>query len=302
MKWRFVLFGLLFFCQLHSQTILILGSAQDAGYPHIGCKKECCKQAWKNQTHENVVSFALVDTIGKKWWMFEATPNITEQLNLFKELTDSVYPYLPAGIFITHAHIGHYTGLMYLGKEALNAKKVPIYCLPKMASFLKKNGPWSQLVKLENIAITILKENDTFRLNERISVLPFRVPHRDEYSETAGFNIKVASKRILFIPDIDKWYKWNKNIVDEVENSDLALLDATFFSDGELSGRNMKEIPHPFVNETFALFDTVNSDVRNRIYFIHFNHTNPLLWDDKLKMYVLEKGYRIAYTKLKIYL
>ena len=28
--------------------VMVLGVAQDAGYPQMNCKKECCKQAWKN--------------------------------------------------------------------------------------------------------------------------------------------------------------------------------------------------------------------------------------------------------------
>eukprot|EP00957_Ditylum_brightwellii_P156501 11911053-Ditylum_brightwellii.AAC.1 len=64
----------------------------------------------------------------------------------------------PDGIFLTHAHIGHYTGLMYLGREALGAVDVPVYAMPRMRSFLKNNGPWSQLVSLGNINIQNLEE------------------------------------------------------------------------------------------------------------------------------------------------
>jgi len=30
-----------------------------------------------------------------------------------------------SGIFLTHRHIGHYAGLMYLGKEVIGAKDLP---------------------------------------------------------------------------------------------------------------------------------------------------------------------------------
>jgi pyrroloquinoline quinone biosynthesis protein B len=54
-------------------------------------------------------------------------------------------------------------------------------------------------------------------------------------------------------------------------------VDGTFFKDGELPGRNMDEIPHPFVRETMALFDKLNIVEKRKLWFIHFNHTNPLV-------------------------
>jgi pyrroloquinoline quinone biosynthesis protein B len=208
--------------------MIVLGVAQDGGYPHIGCQKECCTRAWKNDSlARSVVSLALVDPSNKKWWLFEATPDITRQLHQFQQLTDSEYNFLPDGIFITHAHIGHYTGLMYLGKEAMNTKDVSVYVLPKMKSFLENNGPWSQLVNIHNIKITALTADSNFNLSDGISVIPFTVPHRDEYSETAGFRINAGERKYLFIPDIDKWQKWNKDIVEEVKQVDVAFLDGT---------------------------------------------------------------------------
>src|ERR1041384_7514258 len=145
----FVILLFVFGDRLISQTpyVLVLGVAQDGGYPHMGCKGNCCDKAWKNDSLKRfVTSLALIDPVSKKWWLFEATPDIKEQLQLFKTITKSEYNFLPDGIFITHAHIGHYTGLMQLGREVMNAKEVPVYVLPKMKSYLENNGPWSQLV------------------------------------------------------------------------------------------------------------------------------------------------------------
>ena len=146
---------------VYAQTyIQVLGTAQDGGYPHIGCKKQCCSRAWAGETEKQfVVSLALVDSVARKWWLFEATPDIKEQLQYFHTLNGGRYNYLPDGIFITHAHMGHYTGLMQLGREALGAKGIPVYVLPKLKNYLETNGPWSQLVWLNNIAIHPLKAN-----------------------------------------------------------------------------------------------------------------------------------------------
>ncbi len=275
--------------------IVILGVAQDGGYPHAGCKKDCCKAAWTDPTlRKNVVSFALVDSVEKKWWLFEATPDIREQLQLFMNLTKGSYRYLPDGIFITHAHIGHYTGLMQLGREVLNTKTVPVYALPRMCTYLSANGPWSQLVSLQNITLKQLSADTALILNSSISIESFTVPHRDEYSETAGFRIVAGQKTYLFIPDIDKWKKWNKDIIEEVKRSDIALLDATFFSSDELPNRKMEEVPHPLVSETMQLFANEPQQVKAKIHFIHFNHTNPLLWNERTKGNFEKSGFRLA--------
>jgi pyrroloquinoline quinone biosynthesis protein B len=254
--------------------IVVLGIAQDAGYPQIGCNKECCKKVYEKKATKQFVScIAIVDPVSKQKWIIDATPDLPEQLKLL----DSYQPGDLKGILFTHAHIGHYTGLMYLGREAMNANKVPVYAMPRMYDFLKTNGPWSQLVSLNNIELRKLKADSIIQLNERISVQPLLVPHRDEFSETVGYLIKCGTKSVLFIPDIDKWNKWEKDIREYVKQCDHLLLDGTFYKDGELPGRNMTEIPHPFVQESMGLFDKVSTSEKRKIWFIHFNHTNPLL-------------------------
>jgi pyrroloquinoline quinone biosynthesis protein B len=263
---------------LPDQFIVVLGTAQDAGYPQAGCEKECCTAYWQGEeTKKHITCLALVDRIKNKYWLLEATPDMAEQLHMIRSyLGDSAAP-VPAGIFITHAHIGHYAGLMQLGREVMGIKAVPVFAMPRMDSFLRNNGPWSQLVKLENIQLKPLQEDSAVSLDGSFTITPLKVPHRDEFSETAGFVIESSRKRILFIPDIDKWEKWGRNIVDEIGKADIALLDGTFYKNGELPGRDMSEVPHPFVEETMRLFSGQPDSVKNKIVFIHFNHTNPLL-------------------------
>ncbi|NUN99001.1 MAG: pyrroloquinoline quinone biosynthesis protein PqqB [Saprospiraceae bacterium] len=275
--------------------ILVLGVAQDGGYPHIGCRRPCCEATREQPANrQNVVSLALVSPGERKWWLFEATPDLSDQLHLFATLTKGQYNYLPDGIFLTHAHIGHYTGLMELGREAMNTSHVPVYALPKMKAFLTNNGPWSQLVRLQNIDLLELTADSVFRCSGVVQVQPFLVPHRDEYSETAGFRIVTSAKKYLFIPDIDKWAKYEKSIVQVVKNVDIAFLDATFYTAGELPFRNIAEVPHPFVSETMTLFGQEALSERRKVCFIHFNHTNPLMWDPVVRTEVEEKGFSVA--------
>ena len=294
---RYILCFIFLICILSvsAQDVYVLGVVQDGGYPHMGCKKKCCNAVWEHEElRRNVVSLAVVDTTSKKWWLIEATPDIKEQLHYFEKLTGGRYKYLPEGIFVTHAHIGHYTGLMQLGREVMNTKNIPVYALPKMGKFLESNGPWSQLVKLNNITVVYMAADSIVKLTDNIGITPLIVPHRDEYSETAGFVIQTSHKKYLFIPDIDKWSKWQKNIIDEVKSVDLALLDGTFYDGTELPGRSMSEVPHPFIRETMELFAGENSATKTKVCFIHLNHTNPLLNNKEKQEEVIKAGFKVA--------
>lgn len=277
-------------------SLVVLGTAQDGGSPHIGCNKECCLQLWnKPDKTRKVVSLGVIDHEFDKRFIFEASPDFTSQAANLNETAGKEYDLMPDGILITHAHIGHYTGLMFLGREAKGAKHVPVYAMSKMTAFLSSNGPWDQLVKLENIELHELEISKENTLTPNVNVMPLQVPHRDEYSETVGFVITGKKKSALFIPDIDKWEKWNEDIIAWVAKVDYAFLDATFYDASEINNRDISEIPHPFVIESMELFKDLSKEEKAKIYFIHLNHTNPL-WDAESKAYklVLESGFRVA--------
>lgn len=283
------------------QFIVILGTAQDAGYPQIGCEREECTKAQQNRAlREAVVSLGIVDLKAGKKWLVKATPDIGEQLFTLNSFLPS-RSMMPDGIFLTHAHIGHYTGLMYLGREAAGASKIPVYAMPRMRQFLRSNAPWSQLVDLQNISISDLENETDLKLSASVSIRPFHVPHRDEFSETVGFEIKGANKSALFIPDIDKWGKWDKDLKEVVKKFDHVLIDATFFKNGELPNRDMSEVPHPFVSETVEILKDLSKEDKSRIVLIHFNHTNPLIRENSEETRsVLKMGFRIARTGTKL--
>lgn len=286
---------LLFSISLHAQSeyIYILGNTQDAGLPHIGCQHKFCQDNFDKYDQYFVTSIAVVDSDLRKYIMFEATPDITYQLN---NLNNSIFQefLLPESLYITHAHIGHYTGLMYFGREALGSKNLLVKVLPKMSEFLKSNGPWNQLVNINNIEIQKLNFGESNNELTNISVTPIKVPHRDEYSETAGYVIQGKNKKALFIPDIDKWEKWDKNLVHLTEEFDYLLLDATFYDSKEIN-RDINEIPHPLVTETMSLLDNLSSESKAKVYFIHMNHTNLMLDpESELSKLVESKGFNIA--------
>ncbi len=282
--------------QQNTTSIIILGTIQDGGSPHIGCTKECCKDLFENPDWERqVTSLGLYDHQNNKRYLFEASPDMPRQMKALRNFGMASNKELADGIFLTHAHIGHYTGLMHLGKEAIDAQEVPVYAMPKMCDYLKTNGPWSQLVKRNNIALWQIENEEPVHLSDSITVTPFYVPHRDEYSETVGYIIKGPNKSALFIPDIDKWEKWDKDIVEEIKKVDYAFLDATFFSGKEINNREIAQIPHPFIVESMQKFELLDEHEKKKIIFIHTNHSNPVIDPNSEESnQVLKNGFRIG--------
>jgi pyrroloquinoline quinone biosynthesis protein B len=284
-----------------SEYIYILGNTQDAGLPHIGCQHPFCEDSFNVYEEHYTTSVAVVNSDLKKYILFEATPDITFQLNnLKKNIFDEFL--LPESIYITHAHIGHYTGLMYFGREALGAKDLTVRVLPRMSNFLQNNGPWSQLVDINNIKIKEINFGLSTKELTNIHITPFQVPHRDEYSETAGYIIEGKNKKALFIPDIDKWEKWDRDLSQIAKEFDFLLIDATFYDSKEIN-RDINEIPHPLVTETIDLLSGLDLENRNKVYFIHMNHTNMMLDpNSELSRLVLSKGFNIARLGQKLFL
>ncbi|MBP1840713.1 MBL fold metallo-hydrolase [Formosa algae] len=279
-------------------SIVVLGTIQDAGSPQMGCTKDCCKDLFDNpDPNRKITSLGLIDAGNDKTYLFDASPDIVTQMKWLTQYEPKSKKEIVDGIFLTHAHTGHYSGLMYFGKESIDAKGLPVFVMPRMKDYLSNNGPWSQLVNRQNIILNTMVAEEPVKLSNSIEVIPFLVTHRDEYSETVGYKIKGPNKTALFIPDINKWRVWEKDIKEEIKKVDYAFLDATFYSGLEMNTRDISQIPHPFVIESLEHFKNLSVEDKNKIIFIHFNHTNPAL--DPLSeatRSIIHNGFKIAKT------
>jgi len=276
--------------------IVVLGIAQDGGVPQAGTKTH---PGWDDPAKRRLVAaLALVDPATRQRWLFDATPDFPEQLHRL----DTIFPVEGkpglAGIFLTHAHIGHYTGLMHLGHESMGARDVPVWAMPRMRDYLSGNGPWSQLVRYGNIELRPLAAGVPVRLTDRLTVTPLPVPHRQEFSEVVCFRIDGPGRSALFVPDIDSWEEWDAEgtrIEDLIAQVDVAWLDATFYSNGEIPGRDMSGFPHPFITHSMERFASLPAEQRARVRFIHLNHTNPALdADGEARRSIERAGFRVA--------
>lgn len=278
-----------------SVELVVLGVAQDAGAPQIGNSED---PAWQDPSLRRLASsVAVVNRDTQERVLFDATPDLREQLyRLDQFMPVETTPGLD-GIFLTHGHMGHYTGLMFLGFESMGARDVPVYAMPDMANFLFSNGPWEQLVRYDNIELEPLEASIGVEI-AGLTVTPFLVPHRQEYTEVVGFSIDGPDRSALFLPDIDSWEEWDEEgtrIEDMIASVDVAYLDATFFANGEIPGRDMSGFPHPFISHSMARFADLPATEKAKVRFIHFNHTNPVRFPDSPeRQQVLDAGFGLA--------
>ncbi len=274
--------------------VLLLGAAQDAGFPQAGCRCGACAAAWAGALPaESPVALAIIDHDAGASWLIDATPAFAAQLHHLQNAA----PDAPLrGILLTHAHIGHYTGLIHLGREVMDSAALPVYATQAMCDFLTANAPWSQLVALGNILPRAVEPGRALELSPTLHVTPVAVPHRAEFSDTVAYRVAGSGRSMFYCPDIDGWERWSLDVVEVVAGVDVALLDGTFYSAAELPGRNLTEIPHPLVTESCARLHSQ----AGRVVFIHLNHSNPLLHPGSTERRTVEAaGFAVGATGLR---
>jgi pyrroloquinoline quinone biosynthesis protein B len=262
--------------------VVVLGTAQDGGVPHVSCSCPRCEAARRDPSRRRgVASIAVIVPSTGRRFLIDVTPDLSSQLALLPAAAGTTRGKVDRspvdGVLLTHAHVGHYLGLAFFGFEAVHTSRLPVRATPRMAAFLRSNAPWSRLVSRGEIELVEMPPNVTFDLDEGVRVTPFAVPHRDEDSDTVGFKIVGKRHAIAYVPDTDTWATWSPEALRTLAECDTALLDGTFFSADELPGRDVSRIGHPLIVTTM---DRLEGDVRSgrlRVFFTHLNHSNNAL-------------------------
>ena len=296
--------------------VVVLGTAQDAGVPQLGCTEERCLRALADpKARRRVASLGVrarepsAQRVGggaplrqasseasagqaptqqkDSLVLVDATPDIVTQVSDLQGGAARGNRPVDA-VLLTHAHIGHYLGLAQLGREAVGARAVPVYGTRRMVDYLTTNGPWSLLVSADHIRPVPIEVGKPFELAPGLRAEAFLVPHRDEFTDTVGFFLSGPRRTLLYLPDIDRWAPPAPPLEDLVRRADVLLLDGTFWDPGaELKARDPRLVPHPPVPETMQ---KLTAFARSKtIRFIHLNHTNPL-WDDGPERKELERA------------
>lgn len=280
--------------------IAVLGTSQDGGLPHASCGCPRCREARHHpQSARAVACLAIVDPAEGARFLIDATPDLPEQLERLRALTPpTARPGVDraplSGILLTHAHIGHYLGLAWLGFEAVHTHELPVHATPRLCAFLTANGPWNQLVARDEITLVPFQPEVPFALTPAVSATAFLVPHRDELSDTVAFRIAGPHHTVLYVPDTDGWQQWDPPLQARLEGVDVALLDGSFYSLDELGGRDLAAVRHPLMGETMDLLQPL-ADRGLDVRFTHLNHTNRALGPGpEARREIERRGFHIA--------
>ena len=142
-----------------------------------------------------VVVVKVVDHRERRYWLFDSSMQLSEQWRKFGGLLNQ---YTLAGIFLTHAHVGHYIGLLYVGKECCNSRELPLYASRDMHSFLQSNQPFGVLYANHNVTPVPLSPEQSVQLSSRLSVTAHAVQHRADFTDTLAFTISGPSRSLFF--------------------------------------------------------------------------------------------------------
>lgn len=282
--------------------VLVLGVVQDGGLPQAGCYSDRCEQA-RLEPPRYVASLAIVDPAAERFYLVDASPSLTAQMDLieepaFRERANRRDPF--DGIFLTHAHMGHYLGLALLGREGVGIAPTLCYCSRTMERVLTDNAPWSLLVDEGRLEFPRIPMDRWTDVDGVFDVRMVPVPHRSEFSDTVGYIFRGPRQTILYVPDIDSWEEWDRPVAQVVAGVDVALIDGSFYSGDEVPGRNIEDIPHPLVPHSMDLLEDV-AQTRSRVVFIHLNNTNPALERGGAhEREIRRRGFEVATEGLRI--
>ena len=258
-------------------TLTILGTAQDGGVPQAGCGCSNCNAAFENPERVRFpVSLGVMDNQGGMH-LIEATRALPEQLKIWADACRYDSPIRPNSVLLTHAHLGHIEGIGQFGKEAMGCRNLTLVASESVASILQEKKLMTPFV------IADFGSQNLPKFQQGGVVFDFiPVPHRDDTSDTHAILISGENKRVLFLPDLDDWEQTLKSVGYTNPNewfqslgATHVLLDATFWNGEELSGRDMKDVPHPTVENSLVRLQEGGIG-GPEIILIHLNHTNPL--------------------------
>jgi pyrroloquinoline quinone biosynthesis protein B len=273
--------------------LLILGVAQDGGLPHLGCNAACCAHAKQSGRVETPACIAIGNADTGGVLLLEATPSIVSQVNSI----DLLWPWHSGSgsfvnaIAITHAHIGHYTGLMHLGREGAATDNMPVHVSSAVANVLRTNAPWSNLVDEGHVSLFEFHAGEQEEPVQGIRIEPLTVEHRNELADTVAFKVHGPHRTALFCPDIDQWGNALERLLDGV---DIALLDGTFYDESELPGRDRAVIGHPTIVDTMERIEAMGASRPADVRFIHLNHSNAVFHAGAAADDVNARGFRVA--------
>lgn len=303
----------------------ILGSAAGGGFPQWNCNCPNCSALRQGTLKGRARTQAQVAVSPKpgSWFLLNASPDLRQQLAATPELAPSLAAAASpvSTILLTSADVDCVMGLLHLREF----QPLRIFSTPAVRRILteengilrvltRSNPPvhWDNLPPerlLPLLPPSALGMKDGFFCK----AIPLSGSFPDYVSDSLrhslspdeaviGLQFIHKEKRVFYAPSLPGTGEDWRRAVDE---SDLALLDGTFWKDGELitanrSRKTAREMGHIPLSGAHGLLSQPFRIGRTRKVLIHLNNTNPVLNEESPEhRAVRDAGFEIAYDGME---
>ena len=305
--------------------VKVLGSAAGGGFPQWNCSCPNCSGLRTGALSGRARTQAqiAVSPSPSQWVLINASPDLRQQLVSTAELTPSqAAPNSPVStIVLTCADVDCVMGLLHLREfqplrifATLAVRRILTEENSLFRVLTRSNPPvrWEAL-PLDRLLPLAPASSPGAKDSFFCRAVPLMGGFPDYVSDTLrqslapeeaviGLQLIQKEKRFFYAPGLpgvgNEWQRW-------VEESDVALLDGTFWKDDELilakrSRKTAREMGHvPLYGDRGLLRQPFRPGKTRRV-LIHLNNTNPVLNDNGAESrFVREAGWEIAYDGME---
>ncbi len=302
--------------------IRILGSGAGGGFPQWNCNCSNCRRLRSGELKGSArtQSSITVSPDGENWVLFNASPDIRQQLESFPPLQPgrAVRDTGICAIVIVDAQIDHTTGLLMLREHT---QPWDIYCTEAVHQDLTTGFPifnilghfrgvnWHE-IKTDQSSFTIPQADGLiFTAVPLKSEAPPYSPHR--HNTVPGDNVGMriedtkTGKNLFYAPGLGVM---EDHVRQYMEEADCVLVDGTVWTNDEMSREGISnklasEMGHLDQSSEGGIKDILTSMEKPRKILIHINNTNPILDEESPERAELTAaGIEVSYDGMDIHL
>lgn len=300
--------------------IRVLGSGAGGGFPQWNCNCPNCRglREGRIKARPRTQSSIAASGDGENWVLFNASPDVLQQLREFPALQPAraLRDTAIAAILLIDAQIDHTTGLLMLREHRSPHQ---LWCTPQVREDLSTGNPlfkvldhycgldWNP-VPLDRRFTMRGVPGLHFEALPLTSNAPPYSPHRDR--PEAGDNIGVtleddrSGRRLFYAPGLGEM---EPHVWQAMEAADVVLVDGTLWTDDEMirlgasakTSRAMGHLPQSGAGGMIEWLDRLPATTRKVL--IHINNTNPILNEDGPERALLaEHGIEVSHDGMEI--
>lgn len=305
--------------------VKVLGSAAGGGFPQWNCSCSNCSalRLGTLKARPRTQAQVAVSPDLSKWFLLNASPDLRQQINATPELAprSAVLGSPVTSILLTSADVDSVMGLLHLREfqplhifSTVSVRRILTEENSLFRVLSRSNPPvrWEpmplgRLMPLVPPSAPGMKDGLFCKAVSLLGSFPDYVSDvlRNNLSQeeaVIGVQLIHKEKRLFYAPSLPVVGEdWRRS----AEESDLALLDGTFWKDDELiaakrARKTAREIGHvPLWGERGLLRQPFRLGKTRRV-LIHINNTNPILNEDGAEhRAVREAGWEIAYDGME---